>query len=458
MHTASGSNWTGNDPLPRRAGRRSRTRGCPCVAPSAGRFGACVTLPYEMAGGFGPRADAYRRLGYARAFLLEMEAGVLKRRRLIQVMAGLGLLRRSGASQAQNRGLGTDYDVIVIGAGVSGLVAAQRLASLDGELKVLVLEARDRIGGRVYSEPRPDLYREPELGALFLPPAAAAWPPVERYGLRVETLAEGRHTLFPSMKSLVDSIATTSAGTVQLNSEVTQVYWRGGLVGVNYRNRGLEGAVTARRLIVTIPPTVLARGEVGFTPALPPEKEAAFRRVTGSTELSIAAVLPPSAAALRNDRTHWLREYEGRTLRAFRAGRRDEVVLEAQYRGARASVLAGQNPGTVQTLFLREFADALHAVPDHGAALWQESVDWAQDPFSGGARLTLAGAGTASDLAASVSDTVFFAGDATEATASTANLATAYASGERVAGEVARSLDLQADVSEEEAPILKLIP
>ena len=386
-----------------------------------------------------------------------MEPKVLKRRRLIQVMAGAGLLRRSGASPAQSRGLGTDYDVIVIGAGVAGLVAAQRLASLDGEVKVLVLEARDRIGGRVYSQPRSDLRRDPELGALFLPPSAAAWPPVERYGLKVETLAEGRHSLFPSMTALVDSIATASAGTVQLNSEVTQVYWRGGLVGVNYRNRGVEGAVTARRLIITIPPPVLARGQVGFSPALPPGKVAAFQRVTGSADLSLAAVIAPSAATLRNDRQHWLREDDGRTLRAFRTGKNGEVLLEAQYRGTRASVLADQNPATVQALFLREFADALDAVPDRGEAMWQAAVDWARDPFSGGARLSLAGAGTASDLAASLFDTLFFAGDATEALESVPDLATAYASGERVADEVARSLDLAGDGPDVEAPILKPI-
>jgi len=39
-----------------------------------------------------------------------------------------------------------DYDVIVIGAGVSGLRAASDMKSLYG-LKVLVLEARDKIGG-----------------------------------------------------------------------------------------------------------------------------------------------------------------------------------------------------------------------------------------------------------------------------------------------------------------------
>ena len=41
------------------------------------------------------------------------------------------------------------YDVIVVGAGVSGLSAAGRLCK-EGH-RVLVLEARDRIGGRIDS-------------------------------------------------------------------------------------------------------------------------------------------------------------------------------------------------------------------------------------------------------------------------------------------------------------------
>jgi lysyl oxidase-like protein 2/3/4 len=42
------------------------------------------------------------------------------------------------------------YDVVVIGSGFCGLVAARDL-SRDTNLKVLLLEARDRIGGRTWT-------------------------------------------------------------------------------------------------------------------------------------------------------------------------------------------------------------------------------------------------------------------------------------------------------------------
>ena len=45
------------------------------------------------------------------------------------------------------------YDVIIIGAGISGLAAARKLQEdLADDVSFLVLEARDRIGGRTYTQ------------------------------------------------------------------------------------------------------------------------------------------------------------------------------------------------------------------------------------------------------------------------------------------------------------------
>lgn len=40
------------------------------------------------------------------------------------------------------------YDVIVIGAGISGLTAAYTIKNKTKNVKILILEARDRVGGQ----------------------------------------------------------------------------------------------------------------------------------------------------------------------------------------------------------------------------------------------------------------------------------------------------------------------
>ena len=57
-------------------------------------------------------------------------------------------------------------DVIVIGAGAAGLAAAAALAAAGRE--VLVLEARDRVGGRIWTRHEPGAYAPIELGAEFV--------------------------------------------------------------------------------------------------------------------------------------------------------------------------------------------------------------------------------------------------------------------------------------------------
>ncbi len=81
-----------------------------------------------------------------------------------------------------------ESDIVVIGAGLGGLIAARDL--VDAGHRVTVLEARDRVGGRVYTETFPGSSVEVDLGAEWASPDhhLALGAELERYGLSfVET-------------------------------------------------------------------------------------------------------------------------------------------------------------------------------------------------------------------------------------------------------------------------------
>jgi monoamine oxidase len=75
-------------------------------------------------------------------------------------------------------------DVIILGAGVAGLSAANDLSQAG--MKVSILEARNRVGGRIFTEHDPATGIPIELGAEFLHGLAPEiWEPVQEHNLKV---------------------------------------------------------------------------------------------------------------------------------------------------------------------------------------------------------------------------------------------------------------------------------
>ena len=103
-------------------------------------------------------------------------------------------------------------EVVVIGAGVAGLACAQKLC--EAGLRVTILEARSRVGGRILTV-HPSLTNAPvELGAEFIHGLPReVWQIVERAGLETHELTgnrwrleQGRLAPMSGSWDLIDSI------------------------------------------------------------------------------------------------------------------------------------------------------------------------------------------------------------------------------------------------------------
>jgi monoamine oxidase len=108
----------------------------------------------------------------SRARTQHQQSGITRRRALgAAAVMGIGAAVPSVAKAAAKRGTAgpaeASADAIVVGAGISGLTAARKLAAAGQS--VIVLEARDRVGGRILNH---DLGggKVTELGAQFVGP------------------------------------------------------------------------------------------------------------------------------------------------------------------------------------------------------------------------------------------------------------------------------------------------
>ncbi|KAL4934874.1 hypothetical protein BDV06DRAFT_235000 [Aspergillus oleicola] len=105
------------------------------------------------------------------------------------------------------------FDVIIIGAGLSGLQAA--LSAQEAGLSICVLEARDRIGGKIWSVPLASRRVYADLGGAWvnttLQPRVGAY--IKKFGLRtVEQTLEGRAVMQQGVKERFEFPFGTTPG------------------------------------------------------------------------------------------------------------------------------------------------------------------------------------------------------------------------------------------------------
>jgi monoamine oxidase len=427
-------------------------------------------------------------------------------------------------------------EVIVIGAGVAGLAAARELAAQG--CQVLMLEARNRLGGRVATFRSPDWPVPIELGAEFihggnaelrkvlrqgrikprpaedrhlifssgqLHPAGDVWQRIDRILGKIkgsvpagasfqDFLAQRRHPISPADQMLASGFvegfeaapldrmsASALAGgigdepqfrlpqgydevvaalasdfpakkvSVLFNRRATRVRWKTGSVEVRSQEVGDGKALLhrAQAAVVTLPLGVLqakapAVGAVEFNPPLTDRQDILARLEMGHALRIVLLFRPPF--------------WEERIV----AGRGDfgfihaaelgipvwwslapAPILVGWIGGPRAQKMAPKSPALILAQALRSLRVILDISPDEirRGLLDIRVHNWSADPFTRGAySFANAGLEDAPDrLARPLGQTLFFAGEATAATAELGTVHGAIASGIRAAKELLRA-------------------
>lgn len=110
---------------------------------------------------------------------------------------------------------GETYDALVIGAGFAGLTAARDLTK-DGK-RVLIVEARDRIGGRAWYRRFADTDFCIEMGGNWIDTEGnvALMAEVEHYGIPLTTSPQAEHRV-----SILDGVLSHAACPISADDEV----------------------------------------------------------------------------------------------------------------------------------------------------------------------------------------------------------------------------------------------
>ena len=420
-------------------------------------------------------------------------------------------------------------DVIVIGAGIAGVAATQRLAAAG--MNVLLLEARERLGGRIFTQHH-DGYPV-ELGAEFMhgrPPeimnaAQAAglklaktsgefrsriggrWEDSENLMTEVDELfdkipdggpdqsfnaylkstkysaeakrqatrfVEGFHAADPERvgvhwlvkatqaeesidgdtsfrmqdgySKLVDALANgildngKAKARVLLNTRVITVRWRPGDVVLETS----QGEFRAPRALITLPLGVLQAGTVEFAPSLEAKKQA----------LQLLSMGPVIRVSLCFQEKFWESDPHMRNL-SFLFTDNEHFptwwttnplpypILTGWAAGRYALPFKGKNEAQITDIAVATLAEMLEkSESDLKTRLAAAFVhDWQSDEFARGAYSygNVGGANAGRLLAEPLANTLFFAGEATNADGHNGTVNGAINSGIRAADQITES-------------------
>jgi monoamine oxidase len=437
-------------------------------------------------------------------------------------------------------------DVLVVGAGAAGLSAALELARAG--LHVEILEARDRVGGRIFTAQDPTLNHPIELGAEFihgLPPEI--WVPVQQHKLKVtevdgdlwcsiddrlekcdffaqadeileamdkdfgdaddrredESFLDFLARRFPgkdheqakqwaigyvsgfnaadpglvSVRWLVDSrradeqiegdrafhIAggyqklldiflkelTDRKIPIHLNTIVNTIKWDPGSVEIAATGTRAT-SFSASRALITLPLGVLQAQpqSVGFEPQLPAKKKAALEKLAMGKVVRVTLCFRErfwqdlrgrrDSATLRNLSFLFSRD---NFFPTWWTQMPEPVTIITGWAPAKcAEGLAGMSKDAIVDKAIQSLSKLLHVDKSHVVAQVAASYfhDWDSDPFSCGAYsyVKVGGEGCQQVLGSPISNTLFFAGEATDTSGHNGTVHGAIASGRRAAQDI----------------------
>jgi monoamine oxidase len=219
---------------------------------------------------------------------------------------------------------------------------------------------------------------------------------------------------------------------LRLQHVVQEIRWRRGSVAVRGRFFGEPFAVRARQAVVTLPLGVLQSRAVRISPS--PRKEAALKKLASGPIIRVAMRFErafwesraPGVAFFHNPKAPFPTFWTPLPMRA--------PLLTAWAGGPKAARLTGSSERRLVAHALASVESVFGKTPALAQA-WVQ--DWQHDPYSRGgySYLLVGGEGSRQQLAAPLSETLYFAGEATDAEEA-GTVAGALRSGARAAREI----------------------
>ncbi|MFD2368663.1 FAD-dependent oxidoreductase [Brevibacillus sp. GCM10020057] len=335
------------------------------------------------------------------------------------------LLPASPAKAAAVPTLRKKADVIVIGAGISGLAAAHVLRKRGYE--TIVLEARYRIGGRIWTERGSDF--PAELGASWL------------HGIDYRNPIPFLTETFDQLQGLSDSPSKGFDQIFRHLAEGLDIRPNQIVHQIHHDDSGVRVAsysdvFQAKYAIVTLPLGVLKSGSITFSPELPDRKLQAINQL-GTGLINKLYLKFPYAFWEKDSKIISLPTADGDTqpfLNLYKYT--NQPVLLGSFTEATAASMEKWSDEEVAEYAMTGLMQTYGAdIPPLTASKMSR---WASDPYALGAYTYHTSAASREDILAlgeSVNNRLFFAGEATHPE-SCASVHGAYLSGLREAQNI----------------------